>query len=198
MSVLERLLERVRAALPRPDGSLTVGRQRAPRRPRTTLRTGPAAPALLLRAALLALVVGAGALVAGDLTALGVATVLGVVVAARPHAALLAIGVAVLVAMLALSPGPWWAVALLALLTHAVLRVGALADAVSWRGRVEVAVLRDALPGFLAVQGVAQTAVGLALVLDGAAPVPWLVVLAVAGLAVLAGAVVRDLRARRP
>ncbi|WP_454085796.1 hypothetical protein [Georgenia sp. Marseille-Q6866] len=196
MSPLQRLLERVRAALPRPDGSLTVGRPRAPRRPRTALRTGPAVPALVLRAALLALVAGAGAVVAGSPTELAVAAALGVAVAVRPHAALLAITVAVLVAMLALTPGPWWALVLLAVLSHATLRVGALTDAVSWRGRVEVAVLRDALPGFLAVQAVAQVAVVLALVLDGAAPVPWLVVLAVAGLAVLGWVLVRDLRAR--
>ncbi|MBD8063188.1 hypothetical protein [Oceanitalea stevensii] len=196
MSPLQRLLQRVRAVLPRPDGSLAVGRRRTPRRPRTALRTGPAVPALVLRAALLALVAGAGAVVAGSPTELAVAAALGVVVATRPHAALLAITVAVLVAMRALTPGPWWALVLLAVLSHAALRVGALTDAVSWRGRVEVAVLRDALPGFLAVQAVAQVAVVLALVLDGAAPVPWLVVLAVAGLAVLGWALVRDLRAR--
>ncbi len=197
MNALQRLLERVRAALPRPDGSLAVGGRRAPRRPRTTLRTGPAVPALVLRAALLALVAGAGAVVAGSPTELAVAATLGAVVAVRPHAALLAIAVAVLVAMLALTPGPWWALVLLVVLTHAVLRVGTVADAVSWRGRVEVAVLSGALPGFLAVQAVAQVAVLLALLLDGAAPVPWLVVLAVTGLAVLGWTLVRDVRAHR-
>ncbi|PYG00295.1 hypothetical protein SAMN05216184_104237 [Georgenia satyanarayanai] len=197
MSALQRLLERVRAVLPRPDGSLAVGRRRAARRPRTTLRTGPAVPALVLRATLLAVVAGAGAVVAASPTEQAVAAALGVVVAVRPHAALLGITVAVLVAMLALSPGPWWALVLLVVLTHAVLRVGAVADAVSWRGRVEVAVLRGALPGFLAVQAVAQVAVGLALLLDGAAPVPWLVVVAVAGLAVLGWASVHEIRTRR-
>ncbi|WP_152192969.1 hypothetical protein [Georgenia satyanarayanai] len=194
MSALRRLLERMHAVLPRPDGALTVGPRRAPRRPRTALRTGPTAPALVLRAVLLTLVVGAGAVVATSPAQLAVAVVLGVVVTVRPHAAFLAITAALLVGMLALSPGPWWSLALLALLTHAVLRVGALADAVAWRGRVEVAVLRDALPGFLAVQAVAQAAVVVAVLLDGAAPVPWLAVLAVGALAPLLWLLVGDLR----
>lgn len=185
-----RLPERVRAALPRPEG--LPGRRQV--RPSTTLRTGAAVPALVLRGVLLLLVLGAGATVAANETQWTVAAALAVVVALRPHAALLAITVAVLAALLAFSPGPWWALTLLVLLTHALLRLGATADAVSWRGRVELAVLREATPGFLAVQVVAQAAAALALVLDSAAPVPWLVTVAVAALAVLAGALVRELR----
>lgn len=195
MSALRRLLERVRGAAPRPDGALALGGQRAPRRPRTALRTGPTVSALVLRGALLVLVTGAGLAVGDTSAAWLVAGLIGAAVAVRPHAALLAIAVAVLAGMLALSPGAWQP-ALLVLLTHAVIRLGAIADAVSWRGQVEVAVLRGALPAFLAVQLVAQAAVVLALVVDGAAPVPWLVVLAVTCLAALGWALVRDMRTR--
>ena len=163
--------------------------------PRTSVRTGPSVPALLLRLGLLLLCLAAGPVLVASQAQWWVLLVAGFLVAARPHAALLALAAAVLVGMLAVSGEHAWQLPVLVLLTHALLRLGALADAVAWQGRVELGVLRDGAGGFLAVQAVGQAAAVLALVLDGAAPVPWLAVVAVGGLGALGWALVRDLRA---
>jgi len=170
----------------------------ADRPPRTSLRAGPAVPALVLRLALTALLLGAGGLAGEGPTQWAIAAAVAGVAGVRPHAALLATGVGALVAMLALAPGPWWELPVLVLLTHAALRLGAVVDAVSWQGWVELGVLRDALPAFVGVQAVAQGAAVLALLLDGAAPLPWLVVGGVAALAALTWTVVLQLRTPTP
>lgn len=184
MNVVRKLLD----ALRRPD------RRHAPRAPRTTLRAGRSVPAALVRLSLLALCLTTGAAVAQGMDQWWVVLVVGVLVSVRPHGALLAIGVAVLVGVYAVSGQHWWQLPVLVLLTHALLLLGAVADAVSWRGWVEVAVLRDELPRFLGVQAVAQAAVALALLLDDAAPVPWLVVGGVGALAALSWVVVSQVR----
>lgn len=184
MSVVRRPL----AALRRPD------RRDAPRPPGTTLRAGRSAPAVLLRLVLLALCLAAGATVAHGADQWWVVLAVGALVCARPHGALLAIGAAVLIGMLAVSGQHWWQLPVITVLTHALLQLGAVTDAVSWRGWVELAVLRDELPRFLAVQAVAQAAAALALLLDGAVPVPWLVVGGVGALAALSWVVVLQVR----
>lgn len=189
---MNALLDRLRATLRHVLPAGPAGR--VPRPPRTVLRTGAAVPAPVLRLVLLAVTLAAGAVVADGSSQWWVVVAVACVIAVRPHAALLALGVAVLIGMLALTEGYTWQLPALVLLTHTVLRLGAVADAVAWRGRVEVAVLRDAAPAFLGVQLAGQAAALLALVLDGAAPVPWLAVGAVTALAVLGWAVVRDLR----
>ncbi|QDB78654.1 hypothetical protein FE251_04120 [Georgenia wutianyii] len=163
--------------------------------PRTSVRTARSVPALVLRLALLLLCLAAGVALTASQAQWWVLLVAGLLVAARPHAALVSLAAAVLVGMLAVSGAHPWQLPVLVLLTHSLLRLGALTDAVAWQGRVELGVLRDAVGGFLAVQAVAQAAAALALLLDDAAPVPWLTVLAVAGLGALGWALVRDLRA---
>ncbi|WP_157674275.1 hypothetical protein [Agrococcus carbonis] len=156
------------------------------------METERSVPALVLRLTLLALCGAAGAVL--GVPELWVCLVAGAVVAGWPHPILLIAAIGTLVGMFAVGGELGWQLPVLVLLTHAALRIGVVADAVSWRARIEVAVLRDAVPGFLAVQAVAQGAAALALALEGAAPVPWLVVGAVAALAVLCWVVVGRLR----
>lgn len=182
-------MSRLRAAL-----AGAVLPRRAARPPVTTLRTGRELPALALRLALPALSLAASAALGGGSAALYVGLVVGVAVALRPHAILLALGVAALAAMYALVGQHDWQLPIVVAVTHAMLQLGAVADAVGWRGRVELAVLRDAGPRFLTVQAVAQAIAALALVLAGAPPLPWLVVGAVAALAVLCWILVQRIR----
>lgn len=173
-------MNRVRSAL---GGALL--RRRAPTLPATSLHTGRAVPALTLRVALSVLSLTASAALGADPAQLSVGIVVGVAIAVRPHAVLLALGVAALIAMHALTAQHGWQLPVLVAVTHAVLQLGSIVGAVSWRGRIELAVLREVAPRFLIVQAVAQAAAGVALVLDGAPPLPWLVVAAVAALAAL-------------
>lgn len=173
-------MSRVRAVL----GDTLLG-QRAARPPVTSLHTGPAVPALALRLTLVALCLTASAVLGAAAAQLGVGIVVGLVIAVRPHAVLLTLGVTTLIGMYALVGQHGWQLPVIVAVTHALLQIGTVADAVAWRGRVELAVLRDVVPGFLTVQAVAQAATALALVLDGAPPLSWLVVGAVAALAVL-------------
>ena len=190
-----RVLTALRGALPSLRNPSVLGPGRGRRRPRTSVRSGPSVPAVVLRCALVLLCLAAGTALATSPAHWWLALVVGAVLAVRPHAALLTLGVAALVGMYAVVGSPGWQLPVLVLVTHAVLRLGAVADAVGWDGHVELAVLRDALVPFLAVQAVAQTAGALALVLDGAAPVPWLGVAATAALGALGWALVRGLRA---
>lgn len=190
-----RVLTALRGALPSLRNPSVLGPGRDRRRPRTSVRSGPSVPALVLRVALVPLCLAAGTALATSPAHWWLALVVGAVLAVRPHAALLTLGVAALVGMYAVVGSPGWQLPVLVLVTHAVLRLGAVADAVGWDGHVELAVLRDALAPFLAVQAVAQTAGALALVLDGAVPVPWLGVAATAALGALGWTFVRGLRA---
>lgn len=190
-----RVLTALRGALPSLRNPSALGPGRGCWRPRTSVRSDPSVPALVLRVALVPLCLAAGTALATSPAHWWLALVVGAVLAVRPHAALLTLGVAALVGMYAVVGSPGWQLPVLVLVTHAVLRLGAVADAVAWDGHVELAVLRDALAPFLAVQAVAQTAGALALVLDGAAPVPWLGVAATAALGALGWALVRGLRA---
>lgn len=169
------------------------------RPPRTRVVTGAAVPGWVLR--LLVAAVGVlGGLAAGAQEPVQwvVVGAVAVVVAGRPHGMLLALGVAVLAAMYVLGDSPAaWQLPVLLVCTHLVLVLGPLADVASWRARVELAVLRDALPSFVAVQVAAQAAGLLAALLRGSATVPWLVVVALAALGVLTWLVLLPLH-RRP
>lgn len=193
----DRVRAALRGVLPPLRNPSVLGRERGRRRPRTSVRTGPSVPAVVVRLALALLCVAAGGAVAASPNQWWVVLVVGAVVAVRPHAALLALGAAVLIGMLAVAGEHGWQLPVLVLLTHTLLRLGAVADAVAWDGRVELAVLGGELPGFLAVQGLAQVAAVLALVLDGAAPVPWLAVAGVAALGALGWTLEVQLRTRR-
>ena len=172
--------------------SMAAAKARRSATPRTRITTTAAIPGWALRAAL-ALLVGLAGLAAGTpgLSQWVVVGMVALVLAARPHGMLLALGVGVLAAMYVLtSPVAVWHLPVLLLATHLLLVVGALADATSWRGRVEAAVLRDALPSFLTIQVAAQAGGALAALLSGAPAMPWLVVGAVAALAVVTWRVV--------
>ena len=186
-------LRRVVSALRRATGTSGGGRQ-----PRTTVRTETAVPGWLLRLGIPLTVLLAGTGVARTTSQWSVVAVVALLLAVVPNGALVPVGVGVLAAMLALLGSPsWWSLPVLLLATHALLVLGSVATATSWRARVEVGVLRDLLPSFLAVQLVAQGAGIGASVLDGAAPVPWLVVVAVVALGALSWLVVAQL-SRRP
>lgn len=164
--------------------------------PRTRITAVAALPGWVLRI-VVPLTIGGAALAAGAAgpAQWAVVGVLAALLAMRPHGALLALGVAVLAAMYVLSePAGPWQLPVLLLATHLVLVVGALADVVSWRARIEVAVLRDALGPFLAVQAAAQAGGLLAMVLQGRATAPWLVVVATIALAVVGWLLLRPLR----
>lgn len=167
----------------------------AGRAPRTTLRTETALPGWVLRAALLLVTVLAGlAAGAADPAQWGVVGGLALLVALRPHGTLTALAVGVLAAMSVLTDAAaLWQLPVLLLSTHLLLALGPLADVSPWRARVEVAVLRDALAPFLAVQALAQVAGVVAAALRGAAPVPWFVVVALAGLGVVTWLLIRQL-----
>lgn len=160
----------------------------------TSLQTGPAVPAIALRLTLAALSLSATAALATVPEHLWVGLAIGALLAVWPHALAVAACVAVLIGMFGAVGQHSWQLPVLVAVTHAVLRLGAVAGSVSWGGRVELAVLRGALPGFLGIQVIAQVAAALALALDGAAPVPWVVVAAVAALAVLCWAMLRSIR----
>lgn len=163
----------------------------------TSLHTGPAVPALWLRLTIVALCLSASSALATAPEHVWAGLAIGAVLAIWPHAFLLTAGTALLIAMFAVVGQHDWQLPVLVAVTHAVLRVGAVAGSVSWRGRVELAVLLDALPAFLGIQAIAQAAAALALVLDGATAVPWVVVAAVAALAILCWATLSSVRRAR-
>ncbi len=165
---------------------------------RTTVATAATVPGWVLRAGL-ALLLALGGLAAGaEGVQWAVVAALALVVAARPHAALGALAVAVLGSMLVLGEAParWQLPALLAA-THGVLALGAVAAVSSWRGRVELAVLRAELPAVLVVQALAQLAGVTAALLQGRATLPWTAVAALAGLGAVTWVLVAGLARRR-
>lgn len=141
--------------------------------PHVVLTTGPAVPAVALRAALALVSAGAVALAfAGAPPAASLVLVaVAVVPAVRPRSVatalvVLAVGVRVLVG----GPPEPWRLALLVLLLHALVWLTALAARTGRRTRVEVAVLRDAAPAALAAQAGAQALALVATALAGGAP----------------------------
>lgn len=167
------------------------------RAPRTSVTTVAALPGWTLRLAM-ALVVGLGGLAAGahDTVQWVIVAATALVLTVRPYAILTALAIVVLAAMYALGDPAPWQLPVLLLTTHLLLVLGAHADITSVRARLEAAVLRDALPTFLAVQVVAQVGGVLAAVLRGTATVPWLVVVAVAGLGAVTWLLVSQLGRR--
>lgn len=165
---------------------------------RTRVVTDAAVPGWVLRLAM-ALLVGLAGLAAGadGQTQWAITAAIALLLAARPYGMLIALGIAVSAAMYALDgPAGPWQLPVLLLATHLLLVLGAYADLTGWRARLEVAILRDALPSILTVQVAAQAAGVLAAVLQDAAPVPWLIVAALAGLGLLSW-LVADQLARR-
>lgn len=165
---------------------------------RTTVVTAAAVPGWALRAVLVLLVALGGRAAGADGFQWAVVGALALLVAARPHPVLGALAVAVLGGMLVLGDEPArWQLPVLLAATHGMLALGAVAAVTSWRGRVEVGVLRDELPAVLVVQALAQVAGVTSALLQGRATVPWLVVVALGGLAAVTWLLVGGL-AQRP
>ncbi|MEE6280128.1 hypothetical protein [Georgenia sunbinii] len=176
-----------------------IGSRRQAGPARTTLRTATAIPGWVIRLLIMLFAAVAGTGVASTEPQWAVVAAVAVLLAVNPHGALVPVGVAVLAAMLALSAtGAGWQLPALLLGSHAVVALAPVATATSWRGRVELAVLRDLLPSFLGVQLVAQAAGLGARVLQGAGEVPWLVVVAVAALGGISWLLTRQLTRRPP
>lgn len=135
----------------------------APREPEVEIATGPAVPALVLRAAVALL--GAAVLVLAALApggpvapgAVPVLALLGAAPALRPRAgvaALVVVGAGV--ALLAADPLGGRHLAALVLAVHLLLWLAAVAARTTRRTRVEVAVLRADLPLVAGLQAAAQ------------------------------------------
>jgi len=168
--------------------ALAVGEHRLSPRParppRTRVHTGPAVPGWVLRLAVLVPVLLAGVALSPEGAQWLVLATVGVGLAVRPHGALVALAIAgVGVILVFAEPAGWWRLPLLVLASHGLLWLAALAEPAAWDTRVELAVLRAALPAFLLIQLAGQAAGALAQLLGGAAPVPWLLVAGLVGLA---------------
>lgn len=164
--------------------------------PEVTLRTGPAIAAVTVRLLLALAGVGAvlvaatmpGPVVPTELLTVMVAVpVVAAVVPRWPVTALvvLVVGVRVLLA----DPAPPLVLAVLVLLVHVLLRVGAVAARTTWRTRVELAVLGDDWRAALGVQaGVQALALVAGVAAAGAGASAWRLVglAAVLGLSALA------------
>lgn len=182
--------------------ALSVGEHRlsprSGRPPRTRVRTGPAVPGWALRVAVLLPVLLAGVALSPEGAQWLVLATVGVGLAIRPHGALVALAIAgVGLVLVFAEPSGWWRLPLLVLASHGLLWLAALAEPAAWDTRVELAVLRAALPAFLVVQLVGQAAGALAQLLRGAAPLPWLVVAGLAGLALVTALLTTQLARRR-
>lgn len=152
--------------------------------PRVRIATGPAVPAWVLRLVLLALGTGCGALVtSGPMSRvlLGAGLLVVVVLPGSLAAAPFVIGVALVLA--AAGPGHPLTTALLLAGLHLFMLLGALVSELSLVARVELRSLWPSARRYLLIQAPSQllalTVVKLA---DHPVTVPWLPVLAAAGL----------------
>lgn len=170
--------------------------RRAERLPRTRVHTGPAVPGWLLRVAVLVPVLLVGVALSAQGTQWAVLAAVGVGLAVRPHGALVALAIAAVgAAVVLVDPTGWWRLPLLVLAGHALLGLAAIAEPAAWDSRVELAVLRAALPAFLLIQLVGQAAGAMAQLLSG--QVPWLVVLGLVGLGAVTALLTTQLAQRR-
>lgn len=177
-----------------------TGELRSPRRseqlPRTRVHTRRAVPGWLLRVAIVLPVLLIGVALSAQGTQWAVLAAVGVGLAVRPHGALVALAIAAVGAIVVLvDPAGWWRLSLLVLAGHGLLWLAAVAEPAAWDSRVELAVLRAALPAFLLIQLVGQTAGAMAQLLSG--QVPWLVVLGLVGLGAVTTLLTTQLARRR-
>lgn len=186
-----------RLSFPEPLERLIAPRRRPHPPPRVEVVTGSTVHAWALRLMMVAALAGALALVTRSQGHWLVAVALLAGIAARPDGIAPALFVGGLGLLVLTGPAdPWQArVFLLVFAVHLAVELGAVAGALPVEARVEWRVLARAVPVFLGVQAVAQTLALLGAWVAGQPPaMPWLPLVAAAGVAVLSWAVTSQLR----